>query len=509
MMKKISLSSIVDENIFQPKEAGFAIESLGYSYKWEELKSRVNRLATYYRNSMGLTSRDTIVSYVPNSPELFIHYLACYKLGVVIFPLNIRFNISEIAQAVKLSKCKYILVSRNCSKDMIDLILNRFDSRLLYLEDLLNKSLEDKLELSMEKRDEVETNSNTSDPISIYMTSGSTGNPKGVTHTYESLENILTSIVENFSIDNNDILFPAATGFSTYLFSLAALSQGAQVVINGVLNNEQVINILRETKPTIFGMPATNLERLLDEPNLEPEDFDSVRLCLLGGDKISEKLIHKFKKYTSLDILEGYGMTEFGVSHNNLPENNKLGSFGKIFSNYYEYTIRDKNMNEVANGNVGELWIKSPCLMLNYWKNDTLTKQSFYKDWFRTGDLVRVDNDGFFWFHGRIKQTIIHLGTNISPQEIEEVLLKHEAISKAAVIGIRDNEHGQSIHAFIVLDSTSKNIDFEELKKFCLKYVAVYKVPTSYDVIDDLPYTTSGKINRNKLLKRKTAANNG
>lgn len=476
-----------------------ALRTLGESFTWKQLEDLSTQLSRVYLG-IGLKSGDRFASYMPVSAKLFIHYLACFKIGVISVPLNSRGGVHEINQALDVSEASHLLTWAKCTAPIKNDIRKKLgSSKLLFIEKIFpgkgSIHLDEDLNSNAEAID-------TEKPVGIYFTSGSTGNPKGVVHTYRSLKFIFKSLVDGFAIRNTDILFPAKTGFSAYIFSFAALSQGATVILSGSLKNDEVLYILKKFKPTIFGMSVAKLNQLFDDNTLTKSVFKSIRLFLLGGDKISLKMLTHFHRSTGKKMLEGYGMTEIGVSHNNIPSSVKKGSVGRPMP-YFSYSVRNTRGLEVQ-GEVGELWIKGPTVMKGYWMNTEATDEVLKDGWLSTGDLVKIDSEGFLWFCGRKKQVIIHGGTNVSPQEVEEVLVQHPAIENAVVVGKRDETFGELIHAFIIVKKGVRKPSQQKIISFCQALIAHHKIPGSFTFLDRLPSTSAGKVDRLSLLKLAT-----
>lgn len=475
-----------------------ALASLDKEYNWSQLEHLSNNLAASYL-ALGIKPGEMIASYMPNTPELFIHYIACFKAGLVSVPLNYRYAKSEINQALSVADFHNILLCSDAGEEIGHSLLGRSDIRIIW--DKSNSANDMTLEKlsGLPNANAFLPHIDIDSPCGIYFTSGTTGNPKGITHTHRSLGHILKSMIVGFQINANDTILPA-THFSTYLSSLASLSQGTKVLVATRLEDHDILPLLRKYRATIFGMLPAGLSNLLDSPMLERKDFQSLRLCLVGGDKVSSTLNDRFNRLTGHELLEGYGMSECGISHNNpIDEENKVGSVGKVMPGF-ECSIRDSG-KELGVGEVGELWMKSPSNMVGYWKNEDATGQIFDQGWLKTGDLMQVDEDGYYWFMGRKKQLIVSGGSNICPQEVEEVLMQHPAIDKAGVVGVIDHVYGQLVSVFISLKPGERKISTEEIIDFCRKNLATHKLPSRVTILEAMPITPAGKVDRVALGK--------
>jgi long-chain acyl-CoA synthetase len=230
------------------------------------------------------------------------------------------------------------------------------------------------------------------------------------------------------------------------------------------------------------------------------DDFTSIRLCVSGGDKVSAELEREFTELAGFPIDESYGMTEIGICNLNPPSGtNRLGSVGTLNPGY-RASIRDEGGTELPIGAEGRLWIKPPCSMVGYWNRPDATTETIQGGWLDTGDVMRADEDGYLWFCGRKKQIIVHDGSNICPQEVEEALLEHDAVESAGVVGIHDLVHGENVRAYITLKEGATRPTSQELIGFARARVG-YKAPEEIVVLDDMPLNATGKVDR-VALKR-------
>ncbi len=194
-------------------------------------------------------------------------------------------------------------------------------------------------------------------------------------------------------------------------------------------------------------------------------------------------------------------MTQIGMATFNPPPGiEKLGSIGCLMPGY-EASIRDETGAEVAAGATGSLWIKARCNMIGYWDNPEATAETIQDGWLNTGDIVRIDDDGFLWFGGRKKQIIIHDGSNICPQEVEEALLAHDAVENAGVVGVHNLVHGENVWAYIAVKEGVAPPSPSEVIRFARERVG-YKAPETIVVLDEMPLNATGKVDRVFLKKR-------
>jgi long-chain acyl-CoA synthetase len=243
-------------------------------------------------------------------------------------------------------------------------------------------------------------------------------------------------------------------------------------------------------------MGKANFE-IINDPSITAADFQSVRVNLTGGDKITQALLKNFKEKTHVTLRQGYGMSEvLCITVNKSSAPHKLGSIGTPTKELSIFLV-DKNQQPVSEGQVGEVLVSGPNVMLNYWHDIALTQKTIVNGMLHTGDLAYKDEDGYYWFYGRLKQLIVREGNNISPLEIEEVLMQHEAVKLVGVTGKADAQEGAVPIAFVVLKN--KNVDADALLTFAASRLEDFKIPAAIYIVNHLPLTASNKIDRNRL----------
>jgi acyl-coenzyme A synthetase/AMP-(fatty) acid ligase len=235
------------------------------------------------------------------------------------------------------------------------------------------------------------------------------------------------------------------------------------------------------------------------------DDFRSLRLCISGGDKVSGELEREFNALAGLEIDETYGMTEIGIATINPPRGpNRIGSIGRLAPGFIA-SVRDDQGGELSASSEGRMWIKAPSNMVGYWNRPDATAETIVDGWLDTGDMVSIDADGYVWFRGRKKQIIIHDGSNICPQEVEESLLEHEAVENAGVIGVHNLVHGENVRAYITWRPSVARPTIAELIQFSRARVG-YKAPDEIIVLDQLPINATGKVDRVALKQMAEAS---
>ena len=484
------------------KPDDLALVSTGTSWTYLELERDSNRLASNLLD-LGLRKGDRVASLLPNRNVLIVYYIACLKAGLVVVPLNYRYMAPEIDHALELTKASILLAhaERDADLTLVDHI-DKLPLGVIGFEAEDDRSLT--LETLLEQQTEISDipSPEPGDPCFVFFTSGSTGKPKGVTHTHETMGWMIASAIEAYEIMSDDTILPGSSishigGLGMSLFGLAA---GAKIITAHTYDTDEIIPLFNEHQPTLLWMLPAALITLVHDQRVSRDLFGSLRLCTSGGDKVPAELEHSFTEMTGLMIDECWGMSEIGFSTVSPPSGiNKPGSVGNLNPGF-TLSIRDEDGTELQTNEKGRLWIKSRSNMIGYWDNPEATTETIQKGWLDTGDVMRVDEDGYLWFCGRKKQIIIHDGSNICPQEVEEALLEHDAVVSAGVVGIYDLVHGENVRAYITLLEGVERPSLQELIQFARERIG-YKAPEEIQVLDDMPINATGKVDRVSLKK--------
>jgi acyl-CoA synthetase (AMP-forming)/AMP-acid ligase II len=494
--RPIDLSQLLEIGLrMKPDEP--ALVSFERMWTWRELDDVGRRLATHYLG-LGLKPGDRVASLLPNRGALIIHYLACVRAGLTATPLNYRYQAPEIDHALEVSGAVVILAHAERDEDLAK---SKLAGRLPFGQitfgagDSCKPSVEEFLATDPAKLDLPATQPST--PIFIFFTSGSTGKPKGVTHTHESFGWMVASAIAGLELTTGDIFLPgcSASHIGASLLSIAGLAAGARVDVARTFDGTELLPLLRTTRPSVLCMLPSALFGLVRDHGAARDDFHSLRLCISGGDKVPGELEREFLSLANFEIHETYGMTEIGIATINPPSGpNRVGAIGRLAPGFAA-SIRDAQNREVPAGTEGRLWIKSPSNMVGYWNRPDATSETMIDGWLDTGDVVSIDADGYVWFRGRTKQIIIHDGSNICPQEVEESLLEHEAVESAGVIGVHDRVHGENVRAYITWRPNVTRPNITDLVQFSRARVG-YKAPDEIIVVDHMPINATGKVDR-------------
>lgn len=480
-----------------------ALMSQTQRWTWRELDLASTNLA-HNLLAMGLVSGDRVASLMPNRTQLVVHYLACFKAGLVVVPLNYRYLAGAIDHALEVSEASLLIAHVERVPDIESSEwVPRLPLGVCWFETSSGQygPVFEHLLQPAGQGGELPTPP-TSTPCSIFFTSGSTGSPKGVTHSHGSLGAMLTAVSEMMEIVPADVVLPGSSlsHLGAFMFTFAALASGATAVVARSLSSVDMVPLLRQSHPTVLCMLPAAMLQLLHEQGLQAEDFASLRLCRGGADKVPAELEREFIALTGFPIDEGYGMTEVGLATLNPPSGNiKIGSIGRALPGF-ELSIRNGDGVELSPGDEGVLWMRSPTVTTGYWNNPMASQALFENGWLNSGDVVTADREGYLWFKGRKKQIIVHDGSNISPQEVEDVLLDHPAVESAGVVGVHDTLHGENVWAFVVRADCKVPTDEHALILYSRGKIG-YKAPEHIFFIEEMPLNATGKVDR-LTLKR-------
>ncbi len=464
---------------------------------WRELDAASTRLASSYLE-LGLARGDRIASLVPNRIALLVHYLACFKTGLVATPLNYRYTAPEIDHALRVSGAVALVAHAERRDDLAASELVPGLRVVVEVEGDGSSGLPRLDTLCADgDPDRTLTPAELTDPAAIFFTSGSTGPSKGVTHTLETLGWMTAGAAAAFELSDTDRFLPASSmsHVGSFLWALATLSVGAHVVVARTFDAGEVLPLLREHRPTVLAMIPAALTALIRDHGVTKEDFAPLRLCRAGADKVSLELEREFSELAGFFVDEGYGMTEVGLATLNPPSGViKIGSIGVPIAGV-NICVRGDDQEELAPGTVGRVWIQTRSQTVGYWQDADATAEILRDGWLDSGDLAHADEDGYLWFFGRKKQIIVHDGSNVSPQEVEDALDEHPAVALAGVVGIHDEVHGENVRAYVALKEDVAVPTAQELIDFARDAIG-YKAPEEIVFIDEMPLNPTGKVDR-------------
>ena len=496
----VQLTEILSLGVKSKPDAA-AVVSLSERITWCALDRVSTGLAAGYLG-LGLKPGDRVASLMPNRCELLVHYLACMKCGLVAMPLNYRYAAADIDYALEVGGAEILIVHKDRVSDLSACrSINGLPLGRIIFDDTAD-SRTGTFQLLAETVPVTEFyHPAPKDPAIIFFTSGSTGKPKGVCHTFETLGWILSNAAEGFEMTIDDVMLPGGSlsHVGAHHLAFMTLAVGGRVVLTRTFDADELLPLMRRERPTKMWMLPSALYALMLDHNANHSDFSSLRACYSGGDKVSDSLENRFEKLAGLPINAVYGMTEIGIPGVNPIGRNRIGSAGKLTPGM-QASIRDQYGKELPLGEEGSLWIKFSGKMAGYWNNPEATGEAVIDGWLDTGDVMFADEDDYLWFRGRKKQIIVHDGSNICPQEVEAILLEHDAIAEAGVVGVVDRLHGENIRAYVTLISGSTRPASQTLIQFARRRIG-YKAPEEIFILDEMPLNAVGKVDRTTLKR--------
>jgi long-chain acyl-CoA synthetase len=334
----------------------------------------------------------------------------------------------------------------------------------------------------------------------LVYTSGTTGRPKGAMLSHGNYLADARMLAEPVPLTTGDVLgmvLPLFHVNAQVVTTLVPLLIGGQVAMWERFSASSFWATVGEFEPVTFSAVPTMLAALLHAPGADEAETNTVRYVICGAAPLSPALFRRFEEKFGIAILEGYGLTEGTCASvlNPFWGPRKIGSIG-IPLRGQEVVVLDEDGNEAPSGVRGEVCMRGANVMQGYYNRPDATAETLRDGWLHTGDVGYRDDDGFFWLVDRKKDMIIRGGENIYPREIEDVLLEHPAVQAAAVIGRPDEVRGEEVHAVVVL---AEGGELEEIESHCRARLAPFKVPSSWQVVDDLPKTSTGKIDKKPL----------
>jgi len=510
-----------------------AFSNMGTSLSFQDLEQQATAFAAYLQHKLGLTKGERVAIMMPNLLQYPIAMFAALKAGFIVVNVNPLYTARELVQQLTNARVDTIVILENFAHvlqealtqvSVKNVIVTRFGDAFspvkACLVNFVVKHVKKMVpaweipgaisfkEVLTQGRDyqltacEIEPN----DIAFLQYTGGTTGVAKGAELSHR---NLLANIFQihawtaHLTEEGREVVVTALPLY--HIFSLTAncltfFALGAHnILITNPRDIPQFIKLLKKTPFTIMTGVNTLFNGLLNNPHFQNVDFKHLRFVIGGGMAVQKSVAERWKSMTGVPILEGYGLTEASpvvcVNPLNLQAYN--GSIGLPLPST-EIKICDEAGDEQPLGEIGELWVKGPQVMRGYWQAPEETQKVLTHDgWLLTGDMAKVDEQGFVRLVERKKDLIIVSGFNVYPTEIEDILTQHPGVLEAAVVGVVNANSGELVKAFVV--KKDPNLTAEELIAFCRKHLTAYKVPKQIEFRAELPKTNVGKVLRRKL----------
>ncbi|MFV0460015.1 MAG: long-chain-fatty-acid--CoA ligase [Actinomycetales bacterium] len=473
-----------------------AIRMDDFTLTYAEMDSLVDAAAALIR-SKGVQPGDRVGIMLPNVPAFPVLFYAILRVGGTVVPMNPLFKEREVHYYLGDSGAK-LLFAWHLSEQAATEGANDAGAELVVVNDIRTI-----LPTDYEHADVVERADD--DTAVILYTSGTTGRPKGAQLTHNNLNSNQELTGRTLlSLTPDDVVMGCLPLFHVFGLTVglnSAIAVGACLTLLPRFDPAKALEIVERDKVSIFVGVPTMYAAMLANPEGANRDVNSLRICCSGGAAMPVEVMRAFEEKFGCMILEGYGLSETSpVACFNHPDRvRKPGSIGQPVAGV-EMRLVDKERNVSAAGEVGEVQIRGNNIMSGYWDRPEATAEAIDSEgWFSSGDLGRVDEDGYYYIVDRAKDLIIRGGFNVYPREIEEVLYEHPAVAEAAVVGIPHESLGEEIGAAVALKSGAEPVTPEELVAFVKERVAAYKYPRRVWIEAELPKTATGKILRREV----------
>jgi long-chain acyl-CoA synthetase len=510
-----TIESVVES---QPDRPAVVYEDHELSYG--EFWAQTGQFAAALREH-GAEPGDRVALYLPNLPQFVVAFHGALRAGCAVVPMNPQYKSREISHLLSDSGATTVVALA----DVVPFVEEVWDDTSVERVVTVGGDTETGTpfrEFLTEGDDSVAERADDDVAVQPY-TSGTTGKPKGVQLTHR---NLTSNAEQSIGIVEGDVqpedrkigVLPLFHIYGMTVTMNAALFAGAAFYPLPTWDAQEAMALVADADLTLFdGVPAMYND-VINQPNAEEFDLSSLRQCTVGGSGIPIEVLRRFEELYPVKIYEGYGLTETSpVTHFNSPNwGRRVGSIGKPLEGIDARIVTedfedvppietgpvdedDADMDEIT----GELVVAGPNVMKGYSGLPEANEEAFTeragKRWFHTGDLGYHDEDGYFYVVDRKKHMINTAGYNVYPREVEELLFEHDAVADVAVAGIPDDRRGETVKAFVVT-APDADVTEDELKQFCLERLAEYKHPREIEFVDELPRTTTGKVQKFELV---------
>ena len=524
---KISITDILHISTRDhPNQVGIRYQ--GYDLTYSQLDDLSTKLALSLLK-LGVRKRDRVALLLPNIPQFPISFFAILKIGGIVVPLNVLFKVRELRKLLSDCEAEFVI---SCSDNLrgVDYFQSLSECRSqLYLREIITTSVLDYLPTlsrllapfvglrkrrpprTIDLRNLIHSSDGTNlpqirvdpshDTAVLQYSSGTTGPPKAAMLSHENIVS-QTEIVSRWIMTRESeevglIVLPLF-----HVFGLASmliiLRSAGRVVLVPRFDRKVVLRTIEKERVTLFpGVPAM-FSSLLDSQDLEEYDLSSLRVCFAGAASLSPEVARNFAKSTGSPLVELYGLSEVSGAavFNPLDGSARVGSIGLPLPTIKIEILDLEGSRALPPGEVGEIAVKGPTVMMGYWhdRNKVVDEDGRL----RTGDLGKIDHDGYLYFLDRKKDLINVSGYKVFPKEVEDVIAEHQSVKDVAVVGSKDEGMNEVVTAFISLKSGAK-VSATDLVNFCQERIIYYKVPRRIEIRNELPKSIIGKVIKSSL----------
>ncbi len=455
-------------------------------------------LAAQYETRLkegGFREGNRIAALMPNCPAFLALMLAVWKAGGTLTPLNLQAGIASTMDVLQHSDVSAVFVPQGMDQLAEGISASGVPAVPVPLDGPMPSFQSRTCEVS--------------DPeiAVLFYTSGTTGTPKGVPISHSNLmDNVTKSITHFKDLVDDDIFINVLPNFHTLGFTtsglLPLLGGYPQALMPMFMPPENTIEAIKAAEVSVMIAVPTMVALMLGAIARGVEPPTSLRLLVTGGDRFPERLDARTRQLLGVSVLEGYGLTETSpvVAVNEGVARRKLGTVGTVLEGY-DVEVRDSDGNVLPVNSEGTLWLKGPSVFGGYFKASEITREKFKDDWFNTGDVVRIDDEGYLKIIDRVTDIIIVGGFNVYPTEVESVLQQMPGVRECAVVGVEHPVSGEIVKAYII-PSGEPGITSRDVISFSREQLAHYKVPRIVEFIEEMPRSSIGKILKRELRKR-------
>jgi long-chain acyl-CoA synthetase len=444
----------------------------------------------------GVKPGDRVGIMLPNVPYFPVCYYGVLRAGAIVVPMNVLLKKREVGYYLKDPEAK-VLIAWGDFAEAAETGAEDAGAECLLVKP---GEFEDQVGAAEAVTEVAETDEG--DTAVILYTSGTTGQPKGAELSHANLARNAEASQGLFGLGSDAVVLGALPLFHTFGQTCgmnATLGGGGTLTLIPRFDPAKALEIIQRDQVNVFQGVPTMYGAMLHLDNRDDYDVSTLKVCASGGSAMPVELMRGFEEAFGCKVLEGYGLSESSpvASFNHPDRERKPGSIGTPIEGV-EMKVVDDDGEEVAQGEPGEILIKGHNVMNGYWKREDATAETIVDGWLHTGDIGKVDEDGYFFIVDRKKELIIRGGYNVYPREIEEVLYEHPDVREAAVLGIPSDEHGEEVAAAVALkDGASTSAD--ELRAYVKDQVAGYKYPRKVWLVDELPKGPTGKILKREI----------
>ncbi len=510
-------NNIERSTTYFPEKTALIFEGKTWTYR--RLNEQVNRIATGLRR-LGINPGDRVCLFLPNIPEFIFAYYGLQKIGAVSVSINAMCKSEEVKYIANDSGAvaifthpdmyPYVAAAQAEAPALKTVILCESQGQKPEPEPLTGAAVLTYEELSAQGTPEFKAaDLERRHPAAILYTSGTTGKSKGALLSHENIASNMYATAHHAGYRPDDVLvlfLPLFHVFGQNFVTNAALNAGAAMVLHRRFEMDAVLNSIDQYGGTMFFAVPTIYIYLLNA-DLSKYSFKSVRYCFSAAATMPVEVSKAWTERFGLRIYEGYGLTETSpFACYNHDFNHKFGSIGTPIEGV-EMKVVDENGDELPPGQLGEIIIRGPGVMLGYWGREEDTKQAIRDGWFHSGDIGMTDEEGYFFIVDRVKDMINAAGFKVFPREVEEVIYLHPEVKEVAVIGVSHPVKGEEVKAWVVLRPGAA-VSGDDLIQFVQEKIATYKVPRQIEIVSEIPKSPTGKILK-RVMRDMEAARGG